>query len=108
MQLATGQDIGRSMPDIFADALAAGDREDARAAAIERRLAGSGEFIGVSRSDGWPESPYEADRMLRRADDLHRDLVAVRARHDYAGAVEAARAKSDPFIERAAGPMIYR
>jgi hypothetical protein len=36
----------------------------------------------------------EADRLLGRADDLHRDLVAYMARHDYPAALAAARAKS--------------
>ena len=109
MQLATGEGIGRSLGDVFAEARAAADREDGRAEALRRRLDESGELIyaepriHASRS-GWPESERELDRMLRRADELHRDLVAVRARRDYPAAVEAARAKSDPFVERAAPP----
>jgi hypothetical protein len=96
MALATGEGIGRSLQDVLGDAIAAGDREDARSAARDRRQEwlGAGEpSIGRSRDDGWPESSYEADRQIRQADQLHRDLVVYRARHD-PFALEAARAKS--------------
>jgi hypothetical protein len=42
----------------------------------------------------WPESEYQLDRQLRRADELHRDYVAARARYNYGAGIEAARAKS--------------
>lgn len=99
--LATGADMGRTVGDVFADALAAAEREDGRAAARQRHEDGDTAFIGgepvihgASRSDGWPESPWELDRMLRDAGQLHSDLVAHVARRDYPAAEEAARAKS--------------
>jgi hypothetical protein len=97
MTLATGQDIGRSMSDIFTDARAAGDREDARAAALERRLGGGEDVLWqeyeTSRSD-WPSSEYLAARMIAQADELHRARVAYMARHSYGAAEEAARSKA--------------
>ena len=86
MALATGQGIGRSIQDVFGDALAASEREDGRAAARQRHEDGDVVYIdrepqiqGASRS-AWPESEYELNRMLRQADELHRDRVAYVAR----------------------------
>jgi hypothetical protein len=109
--LATGEGIGRSMADVFADAVAAADHEDARQGAKAKREAGiEPDHVMVGRSDGWPESAYQADRQIRRADELHRDLVRYKAARTYPAAVEAARSKAEPFVERASGsvPMIYR
>ncbi len=101
VQLATGEGIGRTTADIFGDAIAAADREDARTAARQRHEDGEVVFIdrepvlhGASRSDGWPSSSYEADSMLRRARGLHSDLVRTMARHDYPATVAAARRHS--------------
>jgi hypothetical protein len=63
----------------------------ARDAAADRHV-----FVGepvIGRSDGWPESPYEAERAIARAEELHRDLVAARVRYSYPAAEAAARAK---------------
>jgi hypothetical protein len=75
MALATGQGIGRSIGDVFADARLAAEREDGRAAAKQRREDGEVVFIdrepvlhGASRS-AWPESEYELGRMVRQAED---------------------------------------
>jgi hypothetical protein len=98
LELATGQVTGRTMADVFRDAREAGDREDARAAVRARKEA-QGEvpvLVGegsIGRS-GWPGSEYELNSQLERASDLHRDLVAYRARRNYPEAAEAARAKS--------------
>jgi hypothetical protein len=86
LALATGQGIGRSIQDVFADARLAGEREDGRAAARQRHEDGEVCYIdreptiqGASRS-AWPESEYEFDRQLRQAGELHRDLVMTQAR----------------------------
>ena len=105
LALATGQGIGRSIEDVFADARLAADREDGRAAARRRHEDGDVVFIdrepriqGASRSS-WPSSSYEADRQLRQADQLHRDLVQTQSRMasrrgQAAEHVEAERAKA--------------
>jgi hypothetical protein len=64
---------------------------------------------GASRSEPLV-SEYALGREIRRARDLHSDLVAIRARQNYPAQLEAARDKAEPFTERAAGsvPMIYR
>lgn len=81
VELATGQGLGRGLDDIFSDAIAAADHEDARQAARAHREAGiEPEHIMVGRSDGWPSSAYEAGRMVRQAGQLHRDLVMTQAR----------------------------
>jgi hypothetical protein len=105
--LATGQqEAGRTLQEVFAGALEASNREDARAAVREARER-QGDvplFVGegsIGRS-GWPASEYELDRQLRRASDLHRDLVAYQARRNYPAAAEAARAKS--AVTRSAYP----
>jgi hypothetical protein len=84
--IARGEGIGRSVDDTLRDAAAAADREDARAAARDRRgrddvcyLDAPEPTIHASRS-AWPESSYELDRMLREARDLHTDLVHAQAR----------------------------
>jgi hypothetical protein len=98
VDVAAGRVPGRTVADVFRGALEAGEREDARAAVRDRRAA-QGEVplmfgeASIGRS-GWPQSEYELDRQLRRASDLHRDLVAFMARRDYPAAAEAARAKS--------------
>lgn len=103
--LVTGAELGRSVTDVLAEAQAAADREDARAAARERRAEYLGDTGDIGRSsDGWPSSAYEADRLIRQARDLHSGLVMARARRNYPAAVEAARAKIDPYIERVAAP----
>jgi len=38
---------------------------------------------------------YADDRLLRQAQELHREFVAVRARHDYGGAEASYRARSE-------------
>jgi hypothetical protein len=95
MALATGEGIGRSMADVFADAIAAADHEDARQAAQARREAGlEPEHVVVGRS-AWPESEYVLDRQVSQLEDNHRELVRWKARLDHAAAIEAARSKSD-------------
>src|SRR5260370_934013 len=79
---ARGGGLGGSVGDVFADAVAMADHEDARQAARAHREAGlEPEHVMVGRSDGWPSSEYELERTLRRAEDMHRELVAYRARH---------------------------
>ena len=99
IQLATGQGLGRTTADILADAQGAADREDARQASRDQRedvhyIGANEPTLHASRSDGWPGSSYEAARLLRRARDLHADLVAVRAKANYPATARAARAKS--------------
>jgi hypothetical protein len=106
MALATGEDIGRSLDDILADAIAAADHEDARQAARAHREAGlEPEHVEVGRSDGWP---YDLDRQLRQAEDNHRELVALRARLDYPAALEAARARQEAVRSAPQAPVIYQ
>lgn len=90
--LATGQGGGRTLADIFAGAEAAADQQDARAGAAERN--GRDDWGYVGRSN-WPGSQFELERELGRAEDLHRDFVAYRARTGYQDAESVARAKSD-------------
>jgi pyruvate/2-oxoglutarate dehydrogenase complex dihydrolipoamide acyltransferase (E2) component len=97
--LATGQVAGRSIEDVFASAIAGADQTDARVKAQEKPdnvclIDAPEPVIHGARRSGWPSSEYEADRMLRRAADLHTDLMAYRTRRDYGATVEAARAKS--------------
>jgi len=98
MDMATGQVQGRTVADVLAGAQAAGDHDDARA--LHDRRAAQGEvpvFVGegsIGRSDGWPESSYQADRLIRQAEELHRFRIEYMARHNYPEALEAARAKS--------------
>jgi len=110
VQLAAGDGISRSIEDVFADARLASEREDGRAAARQRHQDGDVVFIdhepriqGASRS-AWPESEYELDRMLRQADELHRDRIAYEARQasrsgHAAEHIEAQRARR-PFAVR--------
>lgn len=100
LDLATGNVPGRTVADIFAGARAAAEREDAIAAARQRRQDGSGEWIGaaeprIGRSDGWPQSAYLADRMITQASDLHRARIAYETRHGY-------RSAAGEMAERAA------
>jgi hypothetical protein len=98
LELAAGEVAGRTVQDVFASALEAAEREDARSAARERRERQGeahvefGEPV-IGRS-GWPASEYELDRQLERASALHRDFVAYMAKRDYPAAAEAARARS--------------
>ncbi len=98
MALASGEVTGRDLGDVFADATAAADREDARQRARDRRESGEVVFIDepVIRDAGRSEPlwTYEMDRELRRAHDLHGDLVQVMARADYPSALAAARRHS--------------
>jgi hypothetical protein len=84
MAIARGEVGGRDVLAILADATAAADREDARQRARDRRedvvfLDSEPVIHGASRS-AWPESEWELDRQLRRAADLHTDLVQTRTR----------------------------
>jgi hypothetical protein len=119
--LASGEVAGRTVADVFADARAAGDRDDARAAARDRRdeLVYVDEPVIHAGRSAPLVAEYALDRQLRRADELHRDLVALRARYDYPAAEAIARAKSEVGQAiRSAGdgddgpdayiPMIYR
>jgi hypothetical protein len=103
MALASGEEIGRSLEDVFADAIAAADHEDARQGARAKREAGiEPEHVEVGRSDGWP---YELDRQLAQAEENHRELVRWKAARNYPAAVEAARAKQEAVRS---APMIYQ
>jgi hypothetical protein len=114
--LATGQAGGRSLADIFAGVEAAADREDARLGAAERHQRDDWGYLDgrepqLAARSSWPGSEFEASRMIERAEDLHRDLIAYQAGRNYPAALEAARAKSEPFVERRSTgrvPMIYR
>jgi hypothetical protein len=110
LALASGEVAGRSLAEVFADALDASAHEDARTAARERRESGEVVFIdepvihGASRS-AWPESERELDRMLRRAADLHTDLVMTQQREASrrgrgAEHIEAHRAAAERGHER--------
>lgn len=96
--LATGQVAGRSLGDVFADARSAADREDGRAAAAERRSREDVVYLDseprIAGRSAWPASEFEASRMISQAEELHRDLVAYRARTGYRDAHDAARAKA--------------
>jgi hypothetical protein len=80
LAIARGEGLGRSLQDVLGDATAAADHEDARQAARARREAGvEPDHVMVGRS-AWPESEYELGRLLREADELHRELVHAQAR----------------------------
>lgn len=106
IDLATGNVGGRTVADVFADAAAAAAREDARQASRDRRedvvFIDREPVLHGTRRSAWPESEYELDRLLSRADDLHSDLMAVRTRRNYGATVEAARAKSAGHARRSA------
>jgi hypothetical protein len=106
MQLATGQDIGRSLEDILTAARGNLARDYAPQKPVDERFYAE-PVIHASRS-AWPESEYALDRQLRRADELHRDFVAARARYHYPAAEVAARAKQDAVRSGTNVPMIHR
>jgi hypothetical protein len=103
MDAATGN-IGRTLAEVLsgatgelADRIPKGERGPR-----DYEILGAGEPVIRSRryDDGWPSSSYECDSMLRRAENLHRDLVMTQQR--IAGAagrgaehVEAERAKAE-------------
>lgn len=111
MQMATGQGLGRSLADIFADAEASAAREDARAAARARRAEVFGDPSDSEAAEdrsGWPSSVREADRQLRRYEELRGDLNRFAARVDYGRALARARAKQERghgYASRAADPF---
>ena len=85
----------RPVTDVLTDAREAAEDADARSAARDRRE----ELLGfdegrIGRSDGWPSTAYAADTMIGRAQQLHSDLLAYRARRNYPAALDAARAKA--------------
>jgi len=101
LAMARGDEVGRGLPAIFADVLAAADREDGREIARKRRedvdtcrLDAVAEPVlhGASRS-AWPGSEFELSRMIDQASDLHRWGVMYQARHNYPAALDEARAK---------------
>ena len=55
----------------------------------------------VQRSHRGASGDYEIGRLLDQAGQLHRDLIATRARYDYPAAEARARAKSTAELERA-------
>jgi hypothetical protein len=92
MALATGH-AGRTVEDILSAARGNLERDYAPQKPVDERFYGE-PVIHASRS-AWPESEYALDRQLRRADELHRDFVAVRARYDYPCAEAITRAKQE-------------
>jgi hypothetical protein len=105
LALATGE-VGRSLDDILTAARGDLARDYAPQRPVDERF-WTEPVIHASRS-AWPESEYAVDRQLRRADELHRDFVAVRARYSYPAAEEAARSKSDAVRSSRRVPMIDR
>ena len=104
MDLAAGN-VGRTLAEVLSGAT--GELAD-RIPVHERgerdyELLDAGEPVlrsGRRYDDGWPSSSYEADSMLRRAADLHTDLVMVQARQASrqgrsAEHLEAERAKAN-------------
>ena len=84
MAIARGEVTGRDINDILGDARAAADREDIRQASRDRRedvhwIDQEPTIHGASRS-AWPESEWELDRLIRRAQQDHSWFVAYRAR----------------------------
>ena len=90
VELATGQGTGRTLDEIFGDAIAHADREDARAAAREHR---DDREVLVGRSDGWPGSEFELDRMIARWEEGRDWILRYAVRHNYPAALASASAK---------------
>jgi hypothetical protein len=108
MEVARGEVGGRELGDIFADAAAAGDREDARQASRDRRedvvfIDREPVIHGASRS-AWPESEYELGRMLREAGELHRDRIAYEARQASRGGRAAEHLEAVCLTRKTPGP----
>jgi pyruvate/2-oxoglutarate dehydrogenase complex dihydrolipoamide acyltransferase (E2) component len=101
--LATGEGLGRSVGDVLEEAAAEADRADARERAREGRNAewlGAGEPVIRSRGDGWPESSWEVDRIVRQAQDgrtwMAGYLMRAASRRGQAAAhIEAQRAEAN-------------
>jgi hypothetical protein len=89
LALARGE-AGRTLADVLDGARGDLERDYAPQQPVDERF--YGEPV-IGRSSGWPGSDFEVDRMLGRCSDLHADLVAYRARHDYQAALSAARSK---------------
>jgi hypothetical protein len=108
--------IGRTVSEVLTANAELADRVPKEHRDPVNYVGDTGAPVQRSRGDGWPSSEYQVDSLLARADRLHRDFVAARARHDYAGAAEAAQAKQDavrsgrrvPMIGRAAGGEVTR
>jgi hypothetical protein len=106
--LATGQGLGRTIGDVFTDARAQADIADAREAARQRHEREDGPAM-AGRSDGWPESRYQLERMVRQAEDNGRWMVAYQTRlasRQGRGAehVAAVRDRRDAVVSRSAFP----
>ena len=96
-------DLGRTLDEILAGA--SGELAD-RVPAHQREhdwdeIIVDATMVRRSRRE-YDASGYETDRLLRQATELHRDFVAVRARHDYPAAVERARKSSTEVAQRGA------
>jgi hypothetical protein len=98
--VARQRGIDTSLEGVFGRALMAAKADDFRAARSELKQSIvngeiedlSGAVVPVSRS---VDVEDEIDRVLERASEQHRWLVAYQARHDPAGAEAKARAKSE-------------
>lgn len=110
--LARGEDVGaadviagntgRTLDDVLAGA--SGELAD-RIPVGQRGERDYDELIvlgqTVQRSHRGASGDYEIGRLLDQAGQLHRDLIATRARYDYPAAEARARAKSTAELERA-------
>lgn len=107
MDVAAGN-VGRDLMDVLAAARGDLERDYAPTPVADERFV-NGEALTASVQRA---AEYDLDRQLRRAQQLHDDLTAVRARTDYAGTLAAAREKSEARhairSETARTPMIYR
>ena len=113
--------IGRSVEDVLAGATSELAYRIPKAERGERdyELLDAPEPVIRSRSDGWPESGYSADRLIQQASDNHRWLVAYQARRasrQGRGAEHVAAVRSEPtarltsrssHVPPAAGERVY-
>jgi hypothetical protein len=110
MDAATGN-VGRDLLDVLEAARGDLARDYAPEPPADERFYGEPRIQGAQRS-GWPGSEFELDRLISRAQDSHHDLVAYKARRNYADTLEAARAKSVTRHDAGPGegrvPMIFR
>jgi hypothetical protein len=106
LDVMTGN-IGRTVTEVLTANAELADRVPKEHRDPVNYVGDTGDYFPVQRSRRETAEPgeYVRDRQLRQADELHRDFVAARARYDYGGAVEAARAKqAEPNPGRAVNP----
>jgi hypothetical protein len=119
LAIARGEIPGRTMADVLGAAMAAADRPSRDRTQPYGSEGNPAVLIDgqelpepVRRSGDWPGSEAELDRLLGRAAELHRELVAYRARYDYAAAEAEYRARAEhgrtASRSTGAGPEITR